>query len=370
MSSSRTALVPDEDPIQLAAADWLARLDRGLSPTEAILFAEWEAADPRHTAELARLRAAWRLLDTADEVPEIMQLSHAMEAKEKLRTARSRTRPWAFAAASLAAAAALMLAWATFLRAPLTMAPNSRPLASAGSVRSYLVVPGAAQRLALADGTLVELNADSAVTTAFSATERSVRIVQGEAHFSVVKDPARPFLVQAGNVTVRAVGTAFNVRLASAAVEVLVTEGRVRVDDAAKGDSLLALETAAASPPMGEPAALSAGQRVVISAEEPAPAAPAAATAADIERLLAWRSPQLVFERTSLEEAVAAFNSFNHCQLVLGDNSLRTRRVGGTFRADNVDAFVRLLEKGFNISAQTRDDRHILLQSAAARPAH
>ncbi|MFM8546175.1 MAG: hypothetical protein ACKODB_00900, partial [Betaproteobacteria bacterium] len=120
----------------------------------------------------------------------------------------------------------------------------------------------------------------------------------------------------------------------------------------------------------GEPAALSAGQRVVISAEEPAPAAPAAATAADIERLLAWRSPQLVFERTSLEEAVAAFNSFNHCQLVLGDNSLRTRRVGGTFRADNVDAFVRLLEKGFNISAQTRDDRHILLQSAAARPAH
>jgi transmembrane sensor len=326
--------VPDNDAIETAAADWLARRDRGLSPEEAEQFAAWEAADARHTAELTRLDATWRLLDTADEVPDIMQLAHEMEATEKRPTARRRWRPWALAAAGLGVAAVLAMTWTAFLRAPWLLETAGRAPAAAAGNRSYHVVPGAAQRLTLADGTLVELNADSAVNTAFSATERTVQVLRGEAHFAVVKDAVRPFVVHAGNVTVRAVGTAFNVRIDSTAVEVLVTEGRVRVDDAARGESLLA---------------------------------PATATPADIERLLAWRSPQLVFERTSLEDAVAAFNSFNRCQLVLGDPALRTRRLGGTFRADNLEAFVRLLEKGFNIVADTSDGRAIVLHAAAAR---
>ena len=65
----------------------------------------------------------------------------------------------------------------------------------------------------------------------------------GEAYFTVAKNPGRPFVVAAGGVGVRAVGTAFNVRLDSDAVEVLVTEGRVQVsrsgfDD--EGSSLVA----------------------------------------------------------------------------------------------------------------------------------
>lgn len=361
MRQSSPTPAPDDAALQMAAADWLARLDRGLRPDEAAEFAAWQAADPRHPAELARLSAAWRLLDTADEVPDIMALAQGMEAKE-----RRRWRPRVFAAAGLVAAASLVLAWTTFLSAPRPVPPtNPTPAAVVGS-RSYHVLPGAAQRLALADGTLVELNTDSVVTTAFSTTERSVRILQGEAHFSVVKDPARPFLVQAGNVTVRAVGTAFSVRMAAAAVEVLVTEGRVRVNNAAQGDSLLVPPTAGASPASAEPVTLSAGQRVVLAAEEPAPAAPIAATPMDMERLHTWRSPQLVFDRTSLEDAVAAFNSFNRRQLVLGDPALRTRRLGGTFRADNLEAFVRLLETGFNIVARPRDGQDIVLHPATA----
>jgi transmembrane sensor len=58
----------------------------------------------------------------------------------------------------------------------------------------------------------------------------------GEAHFFVEKDPQRPFVVNAAGIDVRAVGTAFNVRIDPAAVEVLVTEGRVRVDPAVPHD--------------------------------------------------------------------------------------------------------------------------------------
>ena len=68
-----------------------------------------------------------------------------------------------------------------------------------------------------------------------------------------------------------------------------------------------------------------------------------------------------MFDRTPLEDALTAFNSFNQCQVVLGDTALRSRRLGGTFRADNVDTFVRLLEAGFDITVERRSDREIAL---------
>src|SRR5260370_1274200 len=66
-----------------------------------------------------------------------------------------------------------------------------------------------------------------------------VRLTRGEAHLAVAKDSSRPFIVTAGGVSVRAVGTAFNVRRVEQRVEVFVTEGKVRIDSAAKGESLL-----------------------------------------------------------------------------------------------------------------------------------
>ena len=88
-------------------------------------------------------------------------------------------------------------------------------------------------------------------------------------------------------------------------------------------------------------------------------------TGSELIVTLAWRSAQLVFERTTLEEAVAAFNSFNRLQLSLGDPALRTRRLGGVFRADNIDAFVRLLETGFDIAAERPGEFEIVLRPAS-----
>jgi transmembrane sensor len=303
-----------------------------------------------------RLRKTWSILDTADEAPEIMQLAQELEenpAQAGAERAR-RWRPWALP--TLAAAAAIAVLASVVFVGERTAATHLHPLDHG----SYQVVPSAAQRLALADGSLVELNAGGAVEPAFSASERRVRLVRGEAHFTVMKDPARPFIVEIGDVAVRAVGTAFNIRLARGAVEVLVTEGKVRVDDAAKGASLLPHHDAAST----EPPVLAAGHRIVVPTEAPAPTVPVAVTTAEIERVLGWQGTHLVFQRTPLEEAIAAFNSFNHRQLVLGDPRLRTRRLGGSFRADNVDAFVRLLETGFDIRAHPRGENEIVLLPA------
>lgn len=336
--------------IEKAAADWIARCDRGLTPTEAEEFARWENADPRHPAELARLSTAWDALNTADEVPEIMSQSQALDRSSGIvRFLRHHQRQLGVFAAS---AAALVLV------AALVFPDTSTPDASR-SVASYRVVPSTAQRLILADGTLVELNGDSAVEPAFTSGQRHVRLARGEARFTVVKDPLRPFVVQAAGVAVQAVGTVFNVRFNPGAVEVLVTEGKVRVDDANAGTSLLAL-----SPTADGPALLVAGEQVRIALAAPEPVEPKAVSAADLERVQGWHATQLVFDRTPLSDAVAAFNSFNPRQLVIGEPALGARKLGGTFRADNLDAFVRLLESGFDIRVEPRDKDALVLRAA------
>jgi transmembrane sensor len=113
---------------------------------------------------------------------------------------------------------------------------------------------GEFQKLALPDGSVVDLNTDSKVDVTFTPSERRVQLAHGEAHFSVAKDPARLFVVEAHGVAVVAVGTAFAVRLRSESVEVLVCEGRVRVNDVRRRVSLLSVPAVqtndAAEPPL------------------------------------------------------------------------------------------------------------------------
>jgi transmembrane sensor len=66
---------------------------------------------------------------------------------------------------------------------------------------------------------------------------------------------------------------------------------------------------------------------------------------------LFWRGPRLEFASLPLGEVVGEFNRYNQKQLVVHDAATAAIRVGGNFRADNVDAFIRLLDVGFGVSA-------------------
>jgi transmembrane sensor len=184
-----------------------------------------------------------------------------------------------------------------------------------------------------------------------------VRLGRGEAFFTVAKNPARPFIVTVAGVDVRAVGTEFNVRLHLDAVEVVVREGRVRVDDASNGGSLLA--------PSAEPAAtdaardiLDAGHRVTIpvsAAPKPVVAVtPEPMAVPEIERTLAWREERLVFEAAPLSAIVAEFNRYSRRPMVLADAELAQRRFGGTFDARDSRTFLDLLRTTEGIVAEER----------------
>ena len=130
------------------------------------------------------------------------------------------------AAAAVASLTLLVVAGTTWFR------PTSFSPATALATRATVTQP---TRQRLTDGSQIELNGDARVLVEFSPAVRRVTIVRGEAHFEVAHDTARPFVVVAGEVSVRAVGTAFSVRLAPRDVNVLVTDGRVRGDSANGG---------------------------------------------------------------------------------------------------------------------------------------
>jgi transmembrane sensor len=274
---------------------------------------------------------------------------------------------WAGAAAPVPARAApsLFLRW----RWPLAAAA-----AAAWSIATYhfgtLSAPqplGPATRV-LADGTVVELNDAAIIVADYTATERRVRLERGEAHFTVTKDAARPFTVTAAGVAVRAVGTAFNVRLADSAVEVLVTEGQVRLQPP-PAQIAPGVPAHTATAPLSTPSAsptperlLAARQRAVVGTT-PSAAAPeiATLTPGEIARVLAWQHRLLNFTATPLGDIVAAYNRRNATQLVLADPGLAALRVNASLRSDNVIGFVKLLETGFGVRAERRGENEILL---------
>lgn len=342
---------PDEQ-----AADWLVRHDRGLTPAEQDEYLQWLAADPLHGEALARQQATWRELDLlADWRPE-----HAPEPNPALLAPppppRRVSRPsrW-LAPAALAAAACVALVF--FLnRAPRA----SVPLVATAPVTA--VPPAVATRYEkrlLDDGSVLELNRGASVSIHYTAAERRVRLLAGEARFTVAKNPARPFVVSAAGVETRAIGTAFNVRLAAASVEVLVTEGRVQVTPAAPASP-------AAAPAIAAPAPLVArGERITIPLAPPPSsfttppttplaAVPVAATAEELARALAWQPRRLEFSSAPLAEVVAEFNRHNLIQLSLADPALANFPVTASFRSDNVEGFVRLLEATADIRAVRR----------------
>ena len=356
---------PDRPPTaaEEMALRWVVRCEQGLGPDQERELADWLAADAGHRELYAEFGGTWALLGRADAFQArtvapapatVVRFEPASAASEGRKARRSRSRSWL----PLAAAAAIAFGAFGWWRA-------------ASSDTAVATTIGVTRALTLSDGSVVELNTDSAIVTKFTPTERRVQLTRGEAYFQVAKNPARPFIVEAAGVGVRAIGTAFNVRLRSEGVEVLVTEGKVHVASpepisaagpvarGAEGDKM------PAAPGVAE---LRAGERIVVpsaSAAAQPSAAPAALEIAtvpadEVQRRLAWQERRLEFSDTSLGEVVAEFNRYNRHKIFVTDPQLALMRFGGSFRPDDRVGFVRMLREHFGIQAEEREHETIL----------
>ena len=352
--------------IQRQAAEWLARRQaRELTLTEQADFAEWIAGDPRHAALFSEVESAWRRFDRLASYPHSLDVSPDPDLLASA-PGGSRRRVLRFPLI-LAAAAAIVMAgilWFRPVPAPEAVAPSTAVAQADPRFRR------------LPDGSAIELNAGSVVTEHFTATQRRVRLVRGEAHFSVAKDPAREFIVEADGVAVRAIGTAFNVRLDGKSVEILVTEGTVQVAPPVVPTRAIAVQqSAAALPGPRGPTTLTAGQRTVVPAAATANATAIVVetlAAADIDRALSWQTSRLSFDATPLSEVVTRFNRYSAGQkgaphLTVRDAQLGALRISGRIRSDDIESFVEALESSFGVVADRRADGEIVLRRSDRR---
>ena len=341
--------------IEAQATAWLARCDGGMSMVERAEFDRWCAADPRHAAAVKEIADLWTAFDgpaASGQIESLRAELHALDRRDRRR--------WMAGGAAAALAGAACLAVVIGLQHSLT----SRPIADGAAATAARVIEP--ERQILPDGSIVDLRHGAKITLAYSDERRVVILVKGEAHFSVTKNPQRPFIVETGTVKVSAVGTAFAVELGQTEVEVLVTEGRVSVEDTAlasldhsglRQDDIAGISATAPTP------LVEAGQRalVLLAATGSIPRI-AAVPAVEMTEHLSWRLPRLEFSETSITEAMAMFNRYNQRKLRSTDLAVGRMRITGVFRSDSVEGFVRALESsGLGLQSEHRE-REILIR--------
>ena len=305
------------DETEMLAAAWLAREDRGLTAQEADALDLWLESSLHKVAYL-RLKASWQ---RADRLAALKSPAHPI-------TDRSPLLAWG----ALAAALLLLLGGGAWLFWP-----------SPPQGQSYATLVGQMQQVRLADGTRLELNTNTRMHASVTATRRTVTLDAGEAYFDVVHDASRPFVVYAGNRRITDLGTKFSVFRNGDDVRVTVREGRVKVE--------VLGQLAGSAPVIAD-----GGHEVVTKGSETLLLAkPDSAITND----LSWRSGMLIFNQQTLAEAAEQFNRYNERQILVEGNA-RKIRIGGSFKADNVDVFVLLLHRGFGLSVSDRGDRIVV----------
>lgn len=223
----------------------------------------------------------------------------------------------------------------------------------------YSTGTGAQRMLLLPDGSQVVMGGSSTIDVVFSADQRQVRLSAGEAYFEVKPEAAnRPFIVDGGIATVRALGTAFNVRRNEQRLAVTVTEGRVQVVQAAGN----AMESLAAATGLHRPSATEIGraQQVILEPES----SRLKVTTADPRQATAWREGRLQFADEPLDVVIDNVSRYSDKPLRAVDPKLHAITYTGTFVPGHLESWLGALEKMFDVTVKREGDALIV----ATRP--
>ena len=325
-----------------AAATWHDRLQReSVSEETRQRFNRWLAQSPEHERAYAEIDRAWSVLRAGAHEPEILALRHEAALRLCRETSRS-LRPLRFATA-----VALVLA----LGGTATLLSTVLEPFNTETDRIYTTAVGERLLVTLPDGSQVTLDTQSRLRVALSKRERYVKLVQGEALFEVAKDRTRPFVVEARNQRLVAVGTAFDVRVEDTQMKVTMIEGTVRVEPATATP-----ESRTTSP---SPARmLTAGEQLVVGTQSEDYIHPT-----DPDRATSWRRGQVIFDDTRLADAVGELNRYSETQIVLADPTLADLRLSGAFATGRPNVFVEAVTSYFAVAVASSDSQSIVLKA-------
>jgi transmembrane sensor len=309
--------VPDTDAEDQAAL-WAARLEgSSLSAGDRAALDAWLGED---AARRALLSQYCQFSADLDRLLPTLVASGAVAIPQETPI-RRQWSPWVVATAGLfAAAVAVAAVWLVHPR-----------------VRLDTIATSVAQRreFTLADGTRVELNANTSMVIENGRAERRVRLANGEAYFIVSKDKARPFIVETPAGSVRVTGTIFNVRTEAATeLDVTVVEGSVQVRP---GETIGAQSSG--------PVNIGAGSNLYAAKEG---VAIRALSAGALDDTLAWRQGQIVFNGVTLGEALSRYSRY-HGRQITATAGAAGIRISGRFSLDSLDDFLAWLEMVFGV---------------------
>jgi len=342
--------MPRMDQQMREASLWFARM-RGPDAEEwRPQFEQWLALGASH-------RGAY------NRAGEIFALGRFMAAQDEDQTEANDNeesgRHWRWAAI----AASLLLTigiggWIAKVELPGTRDTSvqvAQPKVNQAAERQrYATLNGSQRTVRLADGSSVELDADSELFTSFSSDRRELKLERGRARFDVAHE-IRPFVVLAGGGSVTARGTVFEVSLESdKRVTVRLLRGAVDVErpTTIKGTTR---PTAVARLEPGETLSFAAITPAVLRS---APGRAELQPLAPLPDISAVRE----YERTPLAAVVAEANRDSATAIRLGDPSIGTLRVSGRFRVTDADQVADRLATLFDLEVERTKPDEITLR--------
>ena len=298
--------------IPMTSAEWCARMHAAdVTETDRELFKRWLQESPEHKAEYGVCELSWRLSQGLANAPELAAALLSVRGQAALKGHRRR---WLYALAAsvtVVCVVALMFLW--------TMQ---------GDV--YQTAVGERRKVALTDGSQVELNTATTIDVELGNSERHIELRRGEAFFTVASDVVRPFIVNAGSGEIWVVGTQFNVRVDGDKTLVAVLEGQVRAVVDNNDIDLIP----------GEQVVIKSGRQLEKTKR------------ADMDRLVSWRRGKILFNNDSLANVAKEVNRYLDQKIIINDNQVSRLKLTGVFKTGDLNAVLFALRETHGLRAE------------------
>jgi transmembrane sensor len=352
----------------MIAAKWIARLNADeMELKDWIDLDKWLSEHPSHQREFDLLNAIWeRSGDLADHPLVIAKVNERPIRTKKINF---RNRLWDLFPDTpnfrpiVAMAAAVLVIVAVWIVKSNILFPNAFSTI-------YQTQKGDQRTVILADGSSVILDTNTKISTNISADLRSVTLIAGRALFSVKHDQQRFFTVRIGDVTVRVLGTEFDVfKRENGNVTVDVLKGAVSISKKPiDPKSLLVRENSENSVALKSSSEIikksnalveivTSGKGVIVHEKKQI----MEEHKVDVERITSWRSGKLDFNMAYLDDVVNEVNRYLDYQLVIGDDDLKNMRLSLICKISDSKYFLRALKKILPITSKYLSNRKIIL---------
>jgi transmembrane sensor len=333
------------------ASEWLLRMDNPARTEEDVNeWLRWCDTDPENLAAFEAFQRDWRDLDALkvgapalapgglneDLILSESQKKALLEQEtNRLLVSRAQRRKLMV---PVAIAACLALVALTVILFPHEREP---------STPSQNVAATQINRAAtLPDGSRVILSTQTSINVDFNGPRRNLELSAGEAYFKVKHDRHHPFIVHAGDISVTAVGTAFDVRRESDGVTVTVEEGTVEIAGNVFAKKGLPTTWRA-----------EAGYQLKYSSE----GRTAMISSVDTSSALEWRGGELAYVWEPLGAVIEDLNRYSEHKVIIKDPAIAQLRFTGTVFTASLADWIKAVEQAYPVRADNAANGDVVL---------